>query len=125
MKQVFCNNWLDKNYSRILKLHFTVDLTKMPEQMYYKAYIQTLEIRRVKFKPSHGHRCRKFFLDLKAYFDLSMPLFEFNQAMSKKPLTPYEYVLFNQAFRKVYKVDMTLEQAKKAMPFDLNIIEPS
>ncbi len=63
--------------------------------MYYKAYIQTLEIRRVKFKPSHGHRCKKFFLDLKAYLEISTALFEFNQAMSKKLLTPYEYVLFN------------------------------
>jgi hypothetical protein len=118
MKQVFCNNWQNKNYSRVLKLHFTVDLSKMPEHMYYKAYIQTLEIRRVKFKPTHGNRCKKFFLDLKAYLEISTALFEFNQAMSKKQLTPYEYVLFNQAFRKVYKVNMTLEQAKLVMPFE-------
>jgi hypothetical protein len=118
MKQVFCNHWQNKNYSRVLKLHFTVDLSKMPEHMYYKAYIQTLEISRVKFKPTHGNRCKKFFLDLKAYLEISTALFEFNQAMSKKQLTPYEYVLFNQAFRKVYKVNMTLEQAKLVMPFD-------
>jgi len=95
MKEVYTNNWLNNNYSRVLKLHFTVDLTKMPEHMYYKAYIQTLEIRRVKFKPSHGNRCRKFFLDLKVYLEIATQLFEFNQTMSKKPLTPYEFVLFN------------------------------
>jgi hypothetical protein len=37
--------------------------------------------------------------------------------MSNKPLTPYEYILFHQAFRKVYKINMTLDQAKIAMPF--------
>lgn len=86
--------------------------------MYYKAYIQTLEIRRVKFKPAHSHRCQKFFVDLKSYIELAYTLFEFNQSMSNKSLTPYEFVLFNQLFRKVYKVNMTLDQAKKAMPFD-------
>jgi len=95
MKQVYTDNWLNNNYSRVLKLHFTVDLSKMPEHMYYKAYIQTLEIRRVKFRSTHGHRCQKFFLDLKAYLDIATHLFEFNQTMSMKPLTPYEFVLFN------------------------------
>ncbi len=90
----------------------------MPDYMYYKAYIQTLEIRRVKFKPAHSHRCHKFFVDLKAYLDLAYPLFEFNQSMSNKALTPYEFVLFNQSFRKVYKINMTLDQAKKALPYD-------
>lgn len=37
--------------------------------------------------------------------------------MSDKPLTPYEYILFHQGFRKVYKNNMTLDQSKIAMPF--------
>jgi 20S proteasome alpha/beta subunit len=40
--------------------------------------------------------------------------------VSKKPLTPYEYILFHQAFRKVFKNNMTLEQAKKVMPAAVN-----
>ena len=95
MTNFYCNFWFDKKYSKVLKLHFTVDLTKLPDHLYYKAYIQTLEIRRVKFKPTHSHRCKKFFLDLKFYVELSNMLFEYNQDKSKKPLTPYEYILFH------------------------------
>ncbi len=116
MTHFYSSLWLHNIYSRILKLHFTVDLSKLPDHLYYKAYIQTLEIRRVKFKPAHSNRCKKFFLDLKQYIELANQVFEHNQKASGKPLTPYEYIIFHQGFRKVFKNNMTLEQAKKVMP---------
>lgn len=39
MTNFYSNFWLDKKYSKVLKLHFTVDLTKLPDHLYYKAYI--------------------------------------------------------------------------------------
>lgn len=61
MNNFFSEIWNAKKYSRIMKLHYTVDFTLAPDQLYYKAYIQTLEIRRIKFKMNHSKRNQRFF----------------------------------------------------------------
>jgi hypothetical protein len=45
-------------------LFYFSDKAKTDEELYYKAYIQTLEIRRVKFKKNHSNRAHKFYKDL-------------------------------------------------------------
>ncbi len=97
MTHFYSSIWLHNIHSRIFKLHYTVDLSKLPDHLYYEAYIQTLEIRRVKFKPALSHRCKKFFLELMRYIELELAnqVFEYNQKVSGKPLTPYEYILFH------------------------------
>ena len=37
------------------------------------------------------------------------------QAQVKCPLTPYEFITFQQEFRKVYKVNAKYEELKKGM----------
>jgi hypothetical protein len=58
MKSFYTNLWNANPYSKILKLHYSVEHIKggTEKMLYYKVYIQTLEIRRVKFKASHSSR---------------------------------------------------------------------
>jgi hypothetical protein len=64
-KSKFYNDiWNAKPYSKILRIHYLTDKAKTDEELYYKAYIQTLEIRRVKFKKNHSNRAHKFYKDL-------------------------------------------------------------
>ncbi len=118
MKIFYSEIWYSKPYSQVLRLHFTVDFIEGTDVLYYKAFIQTLEIRKIKFRTSHTSRTQRFFKDLNAYVTLANELFEHNQRVSKKQLTPYEYILHHQSFRKVYQLGMKLEEAMKKMPAD-------
>lgn len=95
MKSFFNELWYAKEYSRVLRFHFNVDFDFKTGFLYYKGFIQTLEIRRVKFKDDHTHRCLRFFKDIISYTRLANEIFEHNQKVSGKPLTPYEYILFH------------------------------
>jgi hypothetical protein len=78
--------------------------------LYYKAYIQTLEIRRVKFKKSHTNRAHKFYKDLQQYVRLANEVFEKKYPEEQKQ-TPINYITFHQKFRKLYQVNMQAEEA--------------
>lgn len=56
MKSFYADIWNAKPYSRVLRLHFTVDFAKEMDLLYYKAFIQTLEIRKIKFRNAHTSR---------------------------------------------------------------------
>lgn len=115
MKTFNSETWNAKDYSRVLRFHYKVDFEKKSDFIYYKGFIQTLEVRRVKFKRNHTYRPLRFFKDIQAYFNLANSCYERMQQESGKPLTPYEFILFNQKFRKMYKLNMTLEEALKCM----------
>lgn len=46
------------------------------DSIYYKGFIQQLEVRKLKFKKFHEGKCQKFHADLKAYISLGNKLFE-------------------------------------------------